>query len=332
MQESQVELGITPETVERAVTIGLRLGRQAPLKPVTIPARDSWPEVRGFEVPPLTRSWARAAADLWDPIAQRNKPITFDPAAAGRDDVVLAHLGSRLVAQSLRLLRAQVWSSGADAYMSRLSAFITDDPSVAAVTAVAHARIVISGSDGRRLHEEVIYAGGRLPARGRFSRIDSLTELRSVLAAPSVGQPGPLVEEQLEGVWDRAREPLFAALDSRAATRFESLQATLARTAEKEKKDIASVLDDLRTTIQSELDKVGPQVEQLALDFGESERQQLRADLDALRRRLDAIPDEIVEEQRLIDARFAHPSKLLFPAAVTIVIPRRLADDLGARS
>jgi hypothetical protein len=79
VQESQLELGITPESVERAVTTGLRLGRQAPLAPVTIPAKDSWPEVRGFEVPPLTRSWARAAADLWDPITERNLPITFDP-------------------------------------------------------------------------------------------------------------------------------------------------------------------------------------------------------------------------------------------------------------
>ncbi len=333
VQESQAELGISPETVERAVTIGLRLGRQAPLKPVTIPARDAWPEVRGFEVPPLTRSWARAAADLWDPITERNRPITFDPAAAGRDDVVLAHLGSRLVAQSLRLLRAQVWSAGADAHMSRVTAFITDDPAVTSVTAVAHARMVVSGSDGRRLHEEVIYAGGRLPARGRFARIDSLTELRSVLAVPSIGQPNQLVQEQLEDAWERAREPLFAALQARADTRYESLKAVLARTAEKEKADIAMVLEELRSTIAAELEeKVAPNVEQLALDFGESERQQLRADLDALRNRLDAIPDEIVEEQRLIDARFADPSSLLFPAAVTVVIPRRLADDLGAGS
>lgn len=332
VQESQAELGITPESVERAVTIGLRLGRQAPLATVTIPAKDSWPEVRGFEVPALTRSWARAAADLWDPITQRNLPITFDPAASGRDDVVLAHLGSRLVAQSLRLLRAQVWSVGSEAHMSRVTAFTTNDPAVTAVTAIAHARIVVSGSDGRRLHEEVIYAGGRLPAKGRFTRIDTLEELRSMLAAPRTGEAGALVQEQLEGSWDRAREPLFAALEARAATRFEALQRTLERTAQKEKADIASVLEDLRATIEGELERVAPGIEQLSLDFGESERRQLRADLDALRARLAAIPEEIVEEQRLIDARFAQQSTLLFPAAVTLVIPSWLADDLGAGS
>lgn len=332
VEESRAELGISPEAIERAVAIGLRLGRQAPLIPIEIPAKDSWPAVRGFDVPPLTRSWARAAADLWDPVRQRNRPITFDPAAAGRDDVVLAHLGSRIVAQSLRLLRAQVWAAGADAHMSRVSAFITDDPAVTAVTAIAHGRIVVSGGDGRRLHEEVIFAGGRVPARGRFARIDTLEELRAIMAAPRIGEPTLLVQEQLEAAWERTRDPLFAALESRATTRFASLQRTLAQAAEREKTDIATVLQDLRTTIQGELDQAEPQIEQLALDLGESERQQLRADFDALRRRLDAIPEEIEEEQRLIDARFAHQSSLLFPAAVTFVIPKRLAADLGAGS
>jgi hypothetical protein len=215
--------------------------------------------------------------------------------------------------------------------MSRVTAFTTSDPTVTAVTAVAHAHRGLRG-DGRRLHEEVIYAGGRLPARGRFARIDTLEELRAVLAAPRSGDAGALLQEQLEAAWPRAREPLFAALEARAATRFESLQRTLDATSKKEKADIAAVLEELRSTIQGELDRVAPGIEQLALDFGESERQQLRADLDALRARLDAIPDEIVEEQRLIDARFAQQSSLLFPAAVTLVIPARLAADLGAGS
>src|ERR1035437_8473141 len=39
------------------------------------------------------------------------RPITFDPdAAAGRDDIVLAHLNHRLVQRCLRLLRAEVWA------------------------------------------------------------------------------------------------------------------------------------------------------------------------------------------------------------------------------
>ncbi len=329
VQESRAELGISPDTVERAVSIGLRLGRQAPLSPTVVPARRDQPEMRGFVVPPLTRSWARAAADLLDPITGANLPITFDPAAAGRDDVVLAHLGSRIVAQSLRLLRAQIWSSGSEARMSRVTAFVTDDSAVTELLAVAHARVVVTGGDGRRLHEEVIYAGGRIGARSRFARIDSLEELRSVLAAHPTGTPDRVVLEQISAAWPRISEPLFNALQSRADTRYASLQRTLAKSADREKEDIAAVLTELRRTIEAELNEVAPAVEQLLLEFAENERQQMRADLDALRARLAAIPDEITEEQRLIDNRYAHQHPLMFPAAVTFVVPRRLASDLG---
>jgi hypothetical protein len=214
--------------------------------------------------------------------------------------------------------------------MSRVTAWATDDPAVTDLTVVAHARVVITGVDGRRLHEEVIYAGGRVTRIGRFTRIDALEELRAVLAARPAGTPDRLVEEQLDERWDRIRDPLFASLEARAKTRFTSLTRTLSRSAEREKADIATVLTELKDTISAELDTVAPSVEQLELDFGENERAQLRADLDALRARLYAIPAEIAEEHRLIDARYASQHPLLFPAAVTFVVPRRLASDLEA--
>ena len=50
-------------------------------------------------------------------------PFTFDGAkAAGRDDVVFCHLGHRLVTQSLRLLRAEVWATGANQSLARVTA------------------------------------------------------------------------------------------------------------------------------------------------------------------------------------------------------------------
>jgi hypothetical protein len=81
----------------------------------------------------LTRSWAQAGAHLHHE-KHGLRPITFDHAAAGRDDVVLEHLGSRLVAQSLRLLRAQIWSTQADARLNRVSAQVVDDPAVRDLT------------------------------------------------------------------------------------------------------------------------------------------------------------------------------------------------------
>ncbi len=118
------ELGLTPDAVERVVQTALELARQPALKPATL-VRDADPDfaARVFEVPALTRSWALAAADVVDPLTGDQLPITFDHAvAAGADDVVLAHLGHRLVAQSLRLLRAEIWSSGSDIRLGRVCA------------------------------------------------------------------------------------------------------------------------------------------------------------------------------------------------------------------
>jgi hypothetical protein len=326
--ESRVEMGINPDTLHRSVAAGLALGRQAPLEPVQIPAVDGFPAVAGYRVPQLTRSWASAAADLFDPIRGVDRPITFDPAAAGRDDVVLAHLGSRLVARSLRLLRAQIWASGADASISRVAAQVTDAPTVADLTVIAHARVVITGADGRRLHEEVIYSGGRLPRQGRFSRIESLTDLRSALAAPVTGTPDRTVEEQIESGWaDRIRDPLYRSLEARFKDRVESLEKTLAKAAEREKADITSVLTELRATILTRLENIESDIKQLELPFGDPQARQAETDVAGLRARLDAIPAEIVEEQRLIDARYADVHPLMFPAAVTFIVPGRFSSD-----
>jgi superfamily II DNA or RNA helicase len=331
---SKADLGITPESVERAVSQGLSLGRQPPLIPTPIPARDGYPAVDGFTVPPLTMSWAAASAELYDPIREQALPVTFDQRAAGRDDVVLAHLGSRLVAQALRLLRAQIWSTRAETRMTRVSARIVRDPAVPDLTVLAHARIVVTGGDGRRLHEGVIYAGGHVRDNGRFARIETLKDLVAALAVASHG-PATLdeaVEAALEQMWPAVREPLYASLEARARTRFDSLARTLDQAADREKRDIAAVLTELQGTITRELDRLTPHVQQLTLDFGEVEKAQVNADLTALRARIDAIPDEIVREQGLIDARYANPHPLMFPAAVSILIPAHRAAALaGAR-
>src|SRR5262249_46246648 len=153
---------------------------------------------RVFHVPALTRSWALAAADVVDPLTGEQLPVTFDHAVAGgADDVVLAHLGHRLVAQSLRLLRAEIWSSGSAVRLGRVCARVADidEPAV-----VAHARLVITGADGHRLHEEVIQAGGRI-TRGRFARYN-VGQVRDALAAATADDAGATVKGEFVDLWD----------------------------------------------------------------------------------------------------------------------------------
>ena len=68
-----------------------------------------------MHMPALTGSWAEATIGLEHPLTGERRAITFDhAAAAGRDDVVLVHLGHRLVQLALSLLRAEVWSDVLD--------------------------------------------------------------------------------------------------------------------------------------------------------------------------------------------------------------------------
>lgn len=329
LDASVEELGLLPGSVERVVQTALEMARQPALRPMTL-VREADPNfaARVFDVPVLTRSWALAAADVVDPVTGDQLPITFDHAvAAGADDVVLAHLGHRLVAQSLRLLRAEIWSSGSDVRLGRVCARIgtVDDPVV-----IAHARLVITGGDGHRLHEEVIQAGGRI-SRGRFARYN-VGQVRDALAAVTADDAGATVKGELVDLWESIASPLYDAVEARGRERADSLARTLADRAAVDVESIAAVLTDLRGTIEAQLEELeGDREVQLTLDFDIDEREQFRRDVDALRRRLDDIPSEIEREQDAIRRRYADPVPRLFPAAVTFLLPPAIAHgSLGA--
>jgi S-adenosylmethionine synthetase len=106
--------------------------------------------------------------------------------------------------------------------------------------------------------------------------------------------------------------------------RATSLQKTLAIRAEKEQRDIRSILVELQESIRKELSQ--PAVVQLQFTgFSQDERQQYERDLDALEERANQIDDEIRQEVQRIQQRFADPQPRLFPVAVTYLVPERLA-------
>jgi len=329
LEESVVALGISPSAVERVVRTGLELGRQGGLEHAAKPGE--------FVVPPLTGSWARATTGLADPLdPNRQRPITFDhDIAAERDDVVLAHLGHRLVAQSMRLLRAEVWSSGSSVRLSRVSARVVPDKELEDVSVVAHARIVVSGGDGHRLHEQVIAAGGTLRS-GRFARLNVGQTDRALSAGPR--RPAAAdVCEKLADQWKAVEVPLYNALEARAEEVTKGLERMLASRAANEQQSIRDVLTDLRRTISKQLNDL-ESAENLQLflsgfepsQLAPAERLQLQRDLDALRARVDEIPAEIDREVEAVRRRYDARAHRLFPAAVTFIIPERFARG-GAR-
>jgi len=338
LHETQNDLQLTPEHIENVVRVGMELAEQPALIPVD--ADGIWPDPTGirkhcpvFRLPALSGSWAQCAEGLAHPHTKVLRPIVFDPAlAAGRDDVVLAHLNHRLVQMCLRLLRAEIWSLGKQAkHLSRVSACVVDDSALTHPVVVAHGRIVVLGGDNHRLHEEIITAGGAL-IEGRFSRLN-VGETKAAFEAATETPVPAAIEGRFQALWPKQRDALLAALEARRAERTKNLEKNFEELAEKEVNKLRFVMNELRRTIKEELDKIDDP--QAKFDFAgdESGRQQHDRDLAALRRRYMEIPDEIEREAEHIRSRFRSPNARLFPVAVTWLIPRRAVMEVtGGRA
>src|SRR5204862_8198619 len=87
--ETRDELRLDPDNVRRVVATALELAGQPALLPTG---------AGEFRLPAMTGSWNDARQGLAHPVTGKERPITFDhERARGRDDVVLVHLGHRLV-------------------------------------------------------------------------------------------------------------------------------------------------------------------------------------------------------------------------------------------
>ncbi|MBI4605643.1 MAG: hypothetical protein HY721_27065 [Planctomycetes bacterium] len=133
LRETQRDLRISPENIQKVVEIALELAGQPPLIPTEVAG--IWPDPLGarkqspvFRLPALRGSWALCSEGLSHPHTGAIRPIVFDHhLAEGRDDVVLAHLNHRLVQMSLRLLRAEVWAMEGRKRLHRVTARTVPD-------------------------------------------------------------------------------------------------------------------------------------------------------------------------------------------------------------
>jgi ERCC4-related helicase len=326
LQESRRELHLSPENVHAVVTIALELAGQPKLREATVSG--IWPDPTGrrttcpvFYLPALSGSWAGCTDGLSHPHTGKIRPIVFDDTlAAGRDDVVLAHLNHRLVQMSLRLLRAEVWSATESRKLHRVTARLIPTNMLDTPAVVIHARLMLLGGDSQRLHEELIVAGGEL-REGRFVEIDEERLSEALESALPVAASSEM-RQRLAASWPSHEAALLAALEKRKQALTRTLQRTLAERERKETRDVALILEELRKSILEELNQ--PEVVQLEL-FSPPEKEQLERNRRFLEQRVAQIPDEIVREQETIRKRFADPQARLFPVAVTYLVPEKYA-------
>jgi len=325
LQEGKRELELTPDNIQAVVETALELARQPALqRRILHDAYGHYPPIEVFDVPELSGSWARCTNGLEHPHTKQKRPIVFDhDLARGRDDVVLAHLNHRLVTMSLRLLRAEVWTSGDQRKLYRVTARTVPNHILDTPVVIAHARLLMLGGDNQRLHEEVIAAGGYL-REGRFTRMKE-RELKDVLAEAQDRGVAEGVRQRLAELWDRYRDPLMQSLEVRMREREASLQKALADRATKEQRDMQTVLAELQHSILKEIQRPAQVVQLQLTGFSTEERQQFERNVAALEERARQIDMEIAEETGRIQRRFADPQSRLFPVAVTYLVPERLA-------
>jgi superfamily II DNA or RNA helicase len=307
--ETRAEQRLTPEHIHSVVETALELARQPALIPVGHGI---------YRLPQLTGAWARAADGLAHPFTGEIRPLTFDSdIAKGRDDIVYCHLGHPIVQMSLALLRAEVWQPTDARSLERVTAKVVDDPRLRDPVAVAYARLVLTGSDGHRLHEEVIQAGGAV-TEGSLDRL-GVNAVKEALAYPTDGAVSDTTRERLLALYPKLSSSLLQAIDARARERTDSLVRLVGEQRDQEVLKLTAVLEELRTQILAEIAE--PVGEQLAL-FDSDEREQLERNRDFLRARAEEIPAEIERETEALRRRFADPVPRVFPIAVEFLVPR----------
>jgi superfamily II DNA or RNA helicase len=324
LQESRSDLNLTPQAVEHVVRTALKLAFNRDL--ASAPGPDGFP-APCFRVPELPGAWAQARNEgLYHPVTGKERPVTFDrDAAAERSDVVLLHLGHHLVQMCLRLLRAELWATARKtdaAQLHRVTARIVPTAMLRVPAVLGHIRVVVTGAEGTRLHEEVVLAGGTIEA-GKLVRARE-EDLRAWLAASEATLPLDHVTKDLARLWPTLEGTLSGYLDHRSSTRRRSLESLIKTRCSEEVAAMTAILDELERNIRLALDDT-PRWEQGTIFEIESERQQLRKDHDALRDRLAEIPALREQERTALERRYADPVSRWFPAAVTFLVPASIA-------
>ena len=316
LDETRHDFHLTPERIQQTVVVGLGLAKQPSLKTVELSGA---PSGSVFEMPALSGSWARCTEGLHHPHTDVIRPITFDhDVAKGRDDVVLVHLNHRLVQMCLRLMRAEVWAQDDVKKIHRIDLRSLPDEELDGLAVVVISRLVITGGNHHRLHEELTSTGGYLRDKG-FKR------------EPKVGMVGRWLEkaveahmaedgfERIASLFKANEDDARRAVDARSKERLRNLSNTLQSRKEQEEKDIVTVLDELEVSIEAELHKT-EEPEQFEL-FTPDERTQVTRDLVALEARLARLPEEKEREIEAIHQRYKDFADRTFPVAVVFLIP-----------
>jgi hypothetical protein len=322
--EAKNDFHLSPEHIERAVHTALALAERPPLKPVSL----SGSGIHAFEAPNLTGTWAKALIGLDHPHTHERRPITFDhEGVKGRDDVVLVHLNHRLAQMCFRLLREEIWKLDDVKLMHRVTVRSVPDDALNRPAVAIWSRLVITGGNHHRLHEELTLAGGELKRNG-FTRITQVGKLDALVNNAGATEPTQVLFDILKDRFQRQESAIMAAVEARSRERLRNLESSLERRKQGELEDVKTILDELESNLKNELnpDEHGRQL--YLPGMSPEERNQITKDISALKARLLRIPEEREKESAAIEKHYSEPTDRTFPVAAIFLIPESLCGKI----
>lgn len=320
--ETRKDFHLTPERICQAVHVGLALADKPPLKPASL---SDAPDGSIFTMPEMGGSWVRALEGLRHPHTQITRPITFDhEVAKGRDDVVLVHMNHRLVQMCLRLMRAEVWAGTDVKKLHRVAVRAVPDDLLDSPAVAINSRLVITGGNHHRLHEELTASGGYLRDTG-FVREAGVTKVSEWFEQSHPADIEDPLFDELVARFEKAKPSVQRTIEVRSNDRLRNLTNTLETRKKQEQKTISTVLTELEKSIESALTE-DTEPEQFGLfnedpRFTVEERTQLRRDVEAIKVRLAKIPEERDREVKDIERRYNGYVPRTFPVAVIFFVP-----------
>lgn len=321
LDRTRTQLNLEPDRIYDVVQTALELAGQPLLQ------KDDMDGHTVIRLPQLSGTWGDSLHGIHHPYTKKPRPATFDDRVAKSlgDRVVYFHLNHPLVDRCARYLQRAIW--GASEYtLHRSSIYVVDDKVIQTPAVIASGRLVITGGDGNRLHEQIIEAGGLIQDRklSRFSRVGDVDEL---LKSPKLDIPiSPRLETRLIDLWPAIQQNVEQALHRRMRDRTDGLRNEVNKQRAAELEAITSILSELEASILGEL--MTPELLQLGLFTDRDDLEQVERDRLTLEHRLKSIPDELNQERAKIERKYGSPEPRLFPIAVTWFVPRSIAESV----
>jgi hypothetical protein len=253
------------------------------------------------------------------------RPVVFEDAGVLTEETVHLHLEQRVAQRLLARFRSQ--------------GFIYHDLSRACLAQSADSvprvillsRLSLYGRAAERLHEEIVpvtarwvepsQRSGPLAPYARSAESRTLELLEDSLARPGSQMPAEVIRERLLASAARDVQELLAHLETRADAYAATAIEKLAQRGQREARDLRGVLERQRERVQDELTRHEQNLEQLTFDFGDDERKQLQANMDAWRRRLDQFDRDLEHEPPRISEFYVVRARRVEPVGLVYLWP-----------